>query len=211
MRVEKNSERSFKEPAVIKKMHESTLDRRTFLLRMALLTTSAAMPLSMCTPQKKKLFQKGRNAQILSEKEWQILIAVQDILFPSEDNAPGARELNAASFVQWVIGDKELDPEETAFLKNGLTWVDEEAVERWEKPFLELKEEEREKLLRHIETHSWGESWLSVMLMYIFEALLSDPLYGANPGGIGWNWLGYNPGQPRPQENKIYGNMNLEG
>lgn len=177
---------------------------------MALITVSAALPVTGCRTDKKPKIGGNRNPQILSEKEWLILLAVQDILFPSEPGAPGAKDLNAAGYVQWVISDQELDPEETEFLKNGLTWIDEEAVDRWDKPFLELESDEREKLLRHAETHSWGESWLSVMLMYIFEALLSDPLYGANPDGVGWKWLDYNPGLPRPVINKMYGNFNLE-
>ena len=36
------------------------------------------------------------------------------------------------------------------------------------------------------------------MLLYIFEALLSDPVYGANVNEAGWNWLGYAAGLPRP-------------
>jgi gluconate 2-dehydrogenase gamma chain len=48
---------------------------------------------------------------------------------------------------------------------------------------------------------------LSLLLYYIFEALLSDPVYGGNPGGIGWQWLEHQPGFPRPPADKIYGNL----
>jgi gluconate 2-dehydrogenase gamma chain len=36
------------------------------------------------------------------------------------------------------------------------------------------------------------------------EALLTDPAYGGNPGGIGWRWLQHVPGYPRPPMDKIY-------
>ena len=40
--------------------------------------------------------------------------------------------------------------------------------------------------------------------LYIFEALLSDPVYGGNPEGIGWRWLGHRPGFPRPNQRNRY-------
>lgn len=194
---------------ILSEIKKSGLDRRTFLWQMAIASSAAILPITACNTNSRPFVVSGRDSKIFSKKQWEILIAVQDILFPSEDNSPGAREINAAGWVQWVVADRELDPAERDFLKNNLNRVDEEALERWEKPFLDLKEDEREKLLRHIETHSWGESWLSVMLLRIFEALLSDPIYGGNSKENGWLWLSHNPGQPRPKEDKIYGNFVL--
>jgi len=174
------------------------INRRSFLWRMAILSASATLPLS-CSVKSIPKIAMGHDPNILSIDEWNLLIAVQDILLPTEKNAPGAREINAAAFVQWVISDPELDPDERKALKDGIKKVNDEAIERWELPFLQMKEENRQKLLRHIETHSWGEHWLAKMLLYIFEALLGDPIYGCNPEGIGWKWLNHDPGQPRPK------------
>ena len=60
-------------------------------------------------------------------------------------------------------------------------------------------------MLRHTAGYDGGENWLSTLLLYIFEALLTDPVYGGNPNGIGWKWLGHNPGLPRPTADKRYG------
>lgn len=200
-----NPRRDFKMPDIMQKMKESKIDRRAFLMRMAILSAGAALPLASCAPDKKRGFVSGHDPKIFSKDEWKVLLAVQDILFPTEEGSPGAREINAAAFVQWVVSDKELDPAERKFLKDGLKWLNEEAVERWEMNFVEMKAEYQDKLLRHIETHSWGESWIAVMLLHIFEALLSDPVYGGNEDGAGWKWLEHNPGQPRPVKDKIYG------
>jgi len=199
--------REFKIPDVVQKMKESKIDRRSFLMRMAILSAGAALPLAGCSSDVKKVIASGHNPEILSKDEWNVLVAALDVLFPSEDDSPGAREINAASFVQWIISDSELDIAERKFLKDGLKWLNEEAVERWETNFIEMKSDNQDKLLRHVETHSWGESWISVMLLHIFEALLADPIYGGNKDEAGWKWLGYIPGQPRPVENKIYGNF----
>jgi gluconate 2-dehydrogenase gamma chain len=201
--------REYKMPDVITKMKASKIDRREFLMRMAILSAGTAFPLSSCATEFKKGIAQGHDPKILSKDEWRVLVATQDILFPSEENAPGAREINAAAFVQWVISDKALDPAERKFLKDGLRWLNEEAVERWEKNFVEMEPANQDKLLQHVETHDWGSSWLAVMLLHIFEALLSDPQYGGNPGGVGWKWLDFNPGQPRPAKDKLYGNFDL--
>jgi gluconate 2-dehydrogenase gamma chain len=37
-----------------------------------------------------------------------------------------------------------------------------------------------------------------MLLDYIMEALLTDPVYGGNPNSIGWQWLKHQPGFPRP-------------
>jgi len=43
-----------------------------------------------------------------------------------------------------------------------------------------------------------------MLLTYILEALLTDPVYGGNPNGIGWTWLQHQPGFPTPTEDKKY-------
>jgi gluconate 2-dehydrogenase gamma chain len=206
---DKRAGRDFKMPDIVKKMKESKIDRRTFLMNMAILSAGVSLPLSGCSSNVKKSMVVGHNPQILSKDEWNVLVAVQDVLLPTEEDSPGAREINAASFLQWVVSDPELDPEERKFLKDGLKWLNEEAVDRGEKIFVDMKTDNQEKLLRHVETHSWGESWISVMLSHIFEALFSDPLYTGTKDESGSKWLGYSPGLPRPTEDKIYGNFKV--
>jgi gluconate 2-dehydrogenase gamma chain len=185
---------------ILEKLRLSTIDRRQFLIKMAMAGAAAAIPFTSCGNEQQKQLLMQRNAAILSQNEWDILNAVVEILFPSEIGSPGAKEINAAAYIQWVITDENIDPQARTFIKNGLSWVEEEARERWETSFLSLQPENREKLLRHMESaHSWGESWLSVILLRIFEALFADPVYGTNEGGRNWDWLNYTPGQPRPE------------
>jgi len=44
----------------------------------------------------------------------------------------------------------------------------------------------------------WGNDWLWYIINHAFEAMLSDPVYGANTNEIGWKWLNFIPGEPRP-------------
>ncbi len=176
--------------------------RRTFLKQITSAALVGLIPFPGC--RNNPSLPAGRQPEILSALEWENLVAVQDILLPSEENIPGARELNAAGYVQWVIGDTNPDPADTRFLKNGLTWIEEEAQKSMGSSFAKLSTQNQNDLLQEISALNWGERWLSMMLLYLFEALFSDPVYGANPDGSGWKWLNYFPGQPRPTEKNKY-------
>jgi len=138
----------------------------------------------------------------------QTLAAVQDHLFPRGDgvsdiDAPGADDINALAYLQSALEDPSL-AEDRQFIHNGVGWLDDLSATTYEKNFLQLDRDGREALLRDIAKSSAGDNWLSTLLLYIFEALLTDPVYGGNPGGIGWAWLEHTPGFPRPPADKTW-------
>ncbi len=63
---------------------------------------------------------------------------------------------------------------------------------------------QREALLRRIEQSRAGGNWLSLLLTYLLEALLADPVYGGNPDAIGWRWLEHQPGFPTPPADRTW-------
>ncbi len=129
---------------------------------------------------------------------WPVLAAVQDHLFPSEPGAPGAREINALSYLQGVLGDPRSDRDERRFILKGVDWLEDLARQRHQAAFVDLDPIRREQVLREVADSEQGDNWLATLLFYLCEALLTDPVYGGNPGGIGWTWLGHQPGFPRP-------------
>ena len=141
---------------------------------------------------------------ILSQNQFSIVASVQKILFPSDNNGPGAYDVMADKYLLWVLSDIRMDPEEKEYIIDGIGWVDETAEENFSKRFTRLSQREKEKLIADISNESWGSSWLSVVLTFIFEALLSDPQYGGNPNKIGWEWLHHNPGYPRSTQLLLY-------
>jgi len=129
---------------------------------------------------------------------WPVLAATQNHLFPSELGAPGAREINALSYLQGVLADPRGDREEQRFILKGVDWLEDLSRQHHKTAFVDLDPIRREQVLREVANSRPGENWLSTLLLYICEALLTDPVYGGNPGGIGWAWLGHQPGFPRP-------------
>lgn len=142
---------------------------------------------------------------IISKQNQEILSLAQEFLFPSDGNGPGAIEIKADEYLQWVLNDPKMDVDEKKYIINGLTWIEETAEEEKGTEFLKLNKPEQTNILNFVSATDWGESWYSVLLNFIFEALLSDPIYGSNLDGIGWKWLEHNAGIPRPLEDQKYG------
>jgi len=135
---------------------------------------------------------------------WPVIDVVQQHLFPSEDTSPGAREINALGYLQFVVTDTSLDEEDREFILQGAGWLEGMSQQLEKTAFVDLDEVSREKVLRRIEASEAGQNWLSTLLLYLFEALLTDPVYGGNTDQIGWRWLQHVPGFPRPQKDKTY-------
>ncbi|MBU0673183.1 MAG: gluconate 2-dehydrogenase subunit 3 family protein [Proteobacteria bacterium] len=140
----------------------------------------------------------------LTIEPWPTIIAVQRHLFPAGKNSPDADQINAPCYLQMMLNTPNFSQEERNFILNGAKRVNAVSTEIYQRLFLDLTASDKEEVLRFIETSPPGKIWLSTLLMYIFEALLSDPIYGGNPQQIGWNWLEHQPGFPRPPENKKY-------
>ena len=193
-------------PAKLK--HQSNkIQRRIFvksLLAVGLVTqipTVAAFKSSpAASPYKTK-------TDLLSSKQMQIVREVQQQLFPNDGNGPGAAQLNAGNYLLWVLSDPQKDPADTKYIIDGIGWVNETSNEEYGKAFEELNTEEKESLVAFIAKEAWGSSWLSIILTYIFEALIADPQYGGNVNESGWKWLNHYPGNPRPTEKLLYGNI----
>lgn len=147
----------------------------------------------------------GVGAGVRAGNPWPLLAAVQDHLFPAEIDAPGAREIHALAYLQGVLGDPRGDREEQRFILKGAEWLEDLSRQRHQAAFVDLDPLRREQVLREVAGTPKGENWVSTLLLYLCEALLSDPAYGGNPDGIGWAWLAHQPGFPRPTPEKRAG------
>ena len=139
----------------------------------------------------------------LTAEQWRVMAAVQEHLFPSEPGVPGAREANATAWLQWVLSDPALAEESRRLYRQGVEKLTRLTLAKGAVPFHRLHEAERERLLRACERQG-GAHWLREVIHYILEALLSDPVYGGNPDGVGWRWLEHRPGFRRPGSRQRY-------
>jgi len=120
------------------------------------------------------------------------------------DLFPKAKELgiNTSNYISIIMHHSRINEEDKLFLKNGVKWLNETAVEMYKETYTKLPAASRQKVLTAISKTQWGESWMHNMMTYIFEAMLGDPIYGGNNGKAGWKWLAFSGGEPRPT--KVY-------
>ncbi len=173
------------------------MDRRTFLMLLA--GAAAARPLDLLAERRAALGDTGIEAD-----PWRTLDAVFEHMFPAEADSPGSRDIRAIPYLQGMLAAPDMAPADRAFVTDGVGWLNDLARERHGEDFPALGAEARETILRQVERSRAGERWLSMLLDHLIEALLADPVYGGNPGGIGWEWLAHQPGFPRPPAEKRY-------
>ena len=134
------------------------------------------------------------------EEPFQVLAVVHRDLFPGGRGVPSPHFLSALDYLGGVFRDPYVDDDEKTFLKNGAGWLNVQARSDFGKAYYRLDDAERQRVLRSVSETAWGEEWLWTVLSYLFEALLCDPVYGANTEAAGWHWLGFVPGYPRPEK-----------
>lgn len=180
------------------------MDRRQFLIGISAVSITlvpAYALLSGFSPLKKINLE---NISQLSPQQVASFRALFEHLLPSELEAPGAHEINAMGYLQWMLKESKLDKTFREFLLEGIQNLERVAHIETQKHFFELDLNKREKVLRALEATKAGHRWLKEILEFLMEALLSDPVYGGNRGEMGWKWLQHTPGFPRPPQNKRY-------
>lgn len=203
-RVERNQDKAAI-AARLNDWRQSLMSRRRFLLN-ALATSAGMVAFNAFASEDSPLLAPA--STVAMDESWgehvtSTLSAVQNILFPPDEGSPGADDIRALPYLLQALEDPALN-DDRKFIRKGVGWLDDLSSTTYLKNFLQLKDDEREQLLRRIAQSRAGENWMSTLLLYIFEALLTDPVYGGNPGGIGWRWLEHAPGFPRPPADKTY-------
>jgi len=173
------------------------VNRRTFITLIA--SAVASYPLSALAKQR---LQQPSASTI--DEPWKTIAAVQEHLFPADENSPGAQDIQALAYLQNMINAPDISQSERKRIKDGAGWLNDLSIQTYKQSFIELDENQREKILRKIEQSRAGSRWLSLLMTYLIEALLSEPVYGGNKNGIGWQWLEHQAGYPTPTIDKKY-------
>jgi len=179
------------------------VSRRDFIGQLGMLGTLAAgFPTAVLSAR--RCSETEALPEWTTQEPWLTLSAVQEHLFPAADGVPGASDIHAIVYLRNTLETPHADDEDRTFVFNGVDWLNELTQKKHKKSFTRLTGQQKETALRKIETSRAGRRWLSLLLTFLIEALLADPVYGGNPDGIGWKWLHHQPGFPRPPEDKTW-------
>ncbi len=125
---------------------------------------------------------------------WMIIKSVQEHLFPKTESYPSAKEFEATRYLKMVAYHDSFDKDDLDFIIRGAHALE----KRGYNPI--MTKGEKEQLLRAFAQSQFGENWLSLMINYTLEAMLSDPIYGGNKNEIGWRSYHHHAGNPRPKK-----------
>jgi gluconate 2-dehydrogenase gamma chain len=148
--------------------------------------------------------EKDKISEALMTDPWLTLNALLEHLLPESSSGPSAKELHVVNYLFNVIHQQPTDKSEIEFIYKGVGWLNGFTKNQLQKSFTELNKAEKEAMLRGISGSAAGNNWLNNLLGYIFEAMLSPPIYGGNPQGSGWKWLEHQAGFPLPKAGQRY-------
>jgi len=132
----------------------------------------------------------------------QTLEIMQKDLLHDADAMPSFEQINPNKYLLIIFNHSRIDAEEKQYLRNGAKWLNEESLEMYEKPYVSLDADKRQRVLISFSFHDWGKSYIDRILSYMMESMLGDPIYGGNKNGSGWAFLNHIGGQPSPK--KVY-------
>lgn len=140
----------------------------------------------------------------LKDLDWQTLDAVFNHLFPASESGPSAQDIQATFYLFQLVHEQPTSQDEIDFIYKGVGWLNSYTQSKKQMNFIALSVEDKEKTLRAISRSEAGQNWLNMMILNLYEAMLSPPAYGGNPDGIGWQWINHQAGFPLPHAGKRY-------
>ncbi len=177
------------------------MNRRNFIKTIAAAGILTQIPLQVsCVFSETKKIEN----EILKPSQKKIVHYFLSRFFPDIPGSPSIKDLNTYQHINNYLTDTNVDPDEQDYFINGIRWIDETAIETYQKKFTDLDKTQKKKVFFKVLDTSWGTSWSSRLLTLTFESLLLDPLYHVNTKEKGWKWLHHIPGSPRPTHKNSY-------
>lgn len=139
-----------------------------------------------------------------SQEPWRTLDKVLEHLLPESNSGPGAKSVQALQYLHNVVTQQPIDEQEKEFIRKGVSWLNGYSQSEHKQDFIGLNSEIKESTLRAISRSQAGHNWINTLINYLYEAMLSPPVYGGNPNGIGWQWLEHQAGFPLPNKGTRY-------
>lgn len=138
------------------------------------------------------------NAIEVDEQIWITIEKVQNVLFPKNGKMPSAKQFGSVEYLKQNINHQTFDKDDLELILNGANVFAQTFPE-----FNTLNKDEKLKIVNEANETEYGNRWLTILVSYGIEAMLSDPIYGGNKFQSGWMALNHKSGSPRPK--KKYG------
>ncbi|WP_316751149.1 gluconate 2-dehydrogenase subunit 3 family protein [Pedobacter gandavensis] len=142
------------------------MNRRDSLKVLGLTAVSSAILFDACKQGEPKVAATAEAGEHPGREEWEVLrdktlmeetffsphematIAVlSDIIIPKDDKSGSATEAKVPEFIEFIVKDM---PAHKTPMRGGLRWLDMQCLNRWEKPFKDLPQEQKIEMVDQI-------------------------------------------------------------
>lgn len=132
-------------------LHQN-IDRRQALGLIAAVPAAASLPAFVLPPWIDRAARAARDAilagdfvpEFFTPQEWEIVRVLSDAIIPRDERFGGALEAGVPEFMDFTMIDRE---SMQGWMRDGLRWLDDEAVRRFNAGFAITTERERAQLL----------------------------------------------------------------
>lgn len=145
--------------------------------------------------------------------DFEVLSAATEVIFPEDDNGPGAIGLAVPFFIDrqlagtWGINERmymqapfqegEIPLTKQEIFLQGVRKIEEESQNEFDSLFVELDEDQQVEILEKFESDDVemdlisSSAFFQMLRQSTLEGAYSDPLYGGNKGMEGWKMKEY--------------------
>lgn len=170
-------------------------NRRQALQMLAAVPAAAALPAVVMPPWIEKAAKAAHEAilagdfvpEFFTPAEWDVVRILVDLIIPADERFGGAIAAAVPEFMDFTMVDR---PNSQAWMRDGLRWIDEEAVRRFNVGFVYTNDTERAQLLDAIAwpARAAADAQAGVEFFNRFRDLTATGYFSSR---IGVEYLGY--------------------
>ena len=133
--------------------------------------------------------------EVLTATEVETLEILCDLLIPSDENGPGAREARAAHYIDHALAGP--DAEDLEAFRIGLAAIEDYARNYRNKPFARLLRDQQESILLALQQNKLdgflpsAGGFFNLLRNHPINGTFCDPYYGGNRDFVGWDMIRY--------------------
>ncbi len=133
--------------------------------------------------------------EVLTAVEAEILEALCEVLIPTDENGPGAREARAAHYIDRSLSSHNEEYREDYFVS--LNAINEFAQRNYNNSFARLRRSQQDSLVAALQNDEvagcspGSAAFFSLVRSHTIDGTFCDPYYGGNRDFVGWDLLRY--------------------
>lgn len=128
-------------------------------------------------------------SRVLTDAEKRTVTVLADILIPADEFGPAASTVGVTDFIdEWVSAPYEPQQADLKSIRSGLSWLDQESTNRFQKPFTDATAAQQTALVEDIFSQGTDARKRGYSFLTLFRDRVAGGYYTTPEG---WRALGY--------------------